>query len=660
MKNIRKKQGLTLVELIIATAVLSILILVLAASMLSTAKGLVKAREQARAQRLARIIHVQLESMNFRDIFSCDSSLPFFGLTSRSKGGLHSAPYKNVVDPFSFYPSSHTLLDMLAASQGAGFPRFDIGVTFLRRDRSAIRAVGVTSNLIPFTDTQKLYVSQPSVSNYTSGDGYDDFDPLIRYQDINGDGDYFDSYFLGKKSSIFEVTPSGCIDMPLTVVYDLMVIGCEDQSSLPYGSNFKFKSISEMPDTRLKQVTLRLWNRKGELVHHEGWVISEGGFSGNQIDDWESVLSLDVQQPVASMILFASSRTYQSNAQNLAIKESYPVSPPILQADSTHPMRISGHTAALADLIFSTNTRRIGNGMDLSNADQNGLFNFPAQNITAALREGENLFGGIARKNGFSSPLWQVSLIYDTRPPYFTNAKPANNSNPVKTLTPFLGIQLFDDTIATTAVSGIAREVIYVSTKVGNGGSFEKANFLYRDGWANYGKDWLVLASANSGLIEPFPDNSWVEVKVEGGDYAQYKTSSTWKIKINIDNHDSSSPTIKVPSLTTDGCSVVVTANVPLITCDLDDPDSGIDWHTIHLTVNPGSAPMAFPYIANVSLSTTPRMADYFNPTFIETGGRLTYQFPGPIPVGQYCLAVSVNNWKGIPSNLSPKVFNVP
>ncbi|MBK8575088.1 MAG: type II secretion system protein [Elusimicrobia bacterium] len=655
--------GFSLVELVVAAGIFSVIVLVLAVLMLSMAKGLVKSREQAQAHRLARTIRVQLDSMRFGDIFSCDSGRPFFGLTPVAGGGLHSEAYRqNVADPFSFYPSSRTLLAMHHAALSAGFSKFELGVTFLRRDRSAVRAAGITKNVIPFTDTDNSINPNPPVSlaAYTGGDGYDDYDPMIRYTDYNNDGDYFDQFFLGWVPFNVQL-PGGCIWFSQGNPNSLM--GCQNRASLP--ANFvpplKGGSLTEMPDTRLKQVNLRLWNNRGELVHREGWVISEGGFSGAKIDDWESILVLDVKQPVVSTILYSYITNAQQDSHDLPISQAYPATPPALRADAQNLLVIQGETAPLAQVHFTTNPAFI-NGvftpMDSGVANQDGLFSVNANDITAALVEGRNIIGGITEKNGERSPIWSAPFIYDLRPPYFLNADPPDNAHPIRTRTPFLGIQLLDDTINTPDVSGIDREVISVSTKDQNG-NYSSTQFLFRDGWANYGNDWLVVASTTSGLIDPLPDNSWISIKVEGGDYAHYKTSATWRVKINVVNNDISTPTIKVPNLGTDGCSVVVTANVPEIVCDLNDPDSGINWRSINLRVNSGPVVQA-PFIAKVNRNDTPRMGDYFNPRTIVTGGRLTYRFPGPIPIGLYSYDVSVKNWDGDDSLLPPQNFNVP
>jgi prepilin-type N-terminal cleavage/methylation domain-containing protein len=657
-----RNAGFTLIETMLAVAVLSVLILGLAIMLLGSAKGLVKSREQVRAQRLARNIHVNLQSMNFFDIHSCDSSLPEFGLTSVGLGGLHSAPY-GPAPAFSYYPSSATLLTIDTATREAGFSRFDLSVAFLRRDRSAIRAANVTTNLIPFTDTDKSQnpTPPPGLAAYTVGDGFDDFDPMIRYRDINGDGAYFSRYFLGG-ANVMTPLPAGCAWLPLSWcnAASICVMGCLNRADLPFGTNWSLHtSLTEMPDTRLKQVTLRLWNKRGDLVHREGWVLSEGGYTGNEIEDWESVLSLDVQQPVSPTVLYQSITLTQQTSLGLAITLPYPVTPAALRADVLQPLIITGYTAALANVFFTTAPASgLFTSMDSAVADADGVFSLPASNITNVLVEGENTLGGVAEKNGDFSPIWSVPLIYDTRPPNFSGEKPLDNSDPIRTLSPFLGVKFIDD-VPTIAVSGISKEVLYVSTRVGAGPT-SPTGFLFRDGWSNYGNDWVVVASTESGLIGPLVDNQWVEVNVEGGDNARYKAKFSWKVKIDIDNGDASSPTIKMPISMADGCSVIVTGQVPVITCELNDPDSGIDWRTIHLTVTPGNIPVPSLYVADVSLLTTPRMGDYFDPQTIQTGGTLTYTFPAALPLGPYCLTVYVENWNGIPSVLPDQLFGVP
>ncbi|MBK7574085.1 MAG: hypothetical protein IPI26_02265 [Elusimicrobia bacterium] len=57
---------------------------------------------------------------------------------------------------------------------------------------------GVVTNLVPFADSLLTIVPIPpaALTNYTTGDGYDDLDAGIRYNDWNGDGDYYDSWLV--------------------------------------------------------------------------------------------------------------------------------------------------------------------------------------------------------------------------------------------------------------------------------------------------------------------------------------------------------------------------------------------------------------------------------------------------------------------------------
>ncbi|MBK7574086.1 MAG: hypothetical protein IPI26_02270 [Elusimicrobia bacterium] len=100
--------------------------------------------------------------------------------------------------------------------------------------------------------------------------------------------------------------------------------------------------IVEMPDTRLKQVTFRLWNRKGGLVSTEVWLISEKDITGETTDDMESPLLLDVTNPLPGIFLFERMNLLQINALNLPINNSYAASNISVRADAGQPLVVTG------------------------------------------------------------------------------------------------------------------------------------------------------------------------------------------------------------------------------------------------------------------------------------------------------------------------------
>lgn len=652
--------GFTLTEVVIASAIMLVVLLAIGAAMRVAQMALVKSRQQLRAGRLSRTLHTQIQSMNFFDILACDSSRAGYGLTATAGGGLHAAAY-----PFNLYPSSRTLLAMQEKVLESGFDHFDLRVTYMRRDRSAVRESGVTSNVIPFTDTVVTVAPPAALSAYTAGDGMDDYDINIRYVDFNGDGDYYDTFFRVSTNTLLAVTPGGC-----TLVANgppMWLYFCESPTAIAGGLlPVTRQRITEMPDTRLKQVELRLFNRKG-AVHREGWLISETGYTGNETDDWESALVLAVSQPVFPTTLFAANTVAQTNSRAVAIHKTYPATLPMSRADAAVPLTIAGDTNDLADVAFTTSpTWSAFVPMDgQTNIAPPGTFSFPAPNITAALVEGKNRIGGIALKGSFLSPLWYDDFIYDIRPPQFSNASPFFPAVLlVKTLTPFVGVQFQDNVVSTDNVSGIATEVLWVGTGTNAGNAAANAaSYVYGTEWPTYSGGWLVVASTVSGLIDPLPDDDWVFVHMEGGDRAGYKakvpTLGAWTFRVQPDNVDASGPTIRRPSAPLiAGCDVSL-GPPTVISCRLNDPDSGVDWRTIDLKlynsfINPANI------VGKVNPVDTPRMADYFNPRPILTGGILTYPTPPLVSGNTYWVEVEVRNHRGTLTTLAPFNFVAP
>jgi hypothetical protein len=267
--------------------------------------------------------------------------------------------------------------------------------------------------------------------------------------------------------------------------------------------------------------------------------------------------------------------------------------------------------------------------------------------VTANLVEGINAVGGMAQKlGGALSPFWKVSLVYDVRPPLFNAAETPLDGTTIFTRTPFLAVKLYDDTTSTTAVAGIARETVWVGTGPA-AGTYDSASLLYMDGWAVYSDSWVVVASSVSGLIDPLPNTTWVYVKMEGADRARYKTNKAWRFFVNSNAGDVTEPEID---------NIVIVSGPPtVISCRLRDNESGVDWRTIDLRVEDASSNV----VARVNPTETPRMADYFDPRGVATGGILTYRFSSPLSPGTYTAHIETTNFAGINKSTGP-VFIIP
>ncbi|MFH1283767.1 MAG: prepilin-type N-terminal cleavage/methylation domain-containing protein [bacterium] len=161
------RKGFSLVELMVAIAVCSIVLAAICVGMRQSAVSTVKAKEHIAGGRIINSIFIQLKNINFYSIYDFDSNMPKFGHAGDSYNGLNEPyPYLGVLE----YIRNNVI--------NAGFDRFTVEVVYKRRDNSA----GI-KKLVQFTDNDS--------------DGIDDEDADIRYHDQNNDGDYWDMYLNG-------------------------------------------------------------------------------------------------------------------------------------------------------------------------------------------------------------------------------------------------------------------------------------------------------------------------------------------------------------------------------------------------------------------------------------------------------------------------------
>lgn len=656
----QKNHGVTLFEVVISMAVIGIMIIVFVGSLRVASTSMVKSRELIRRSRVAKHTYTQVKAMNFFDLFSCDSSLPQYGFLSIADGGLHSRAYNGInATSFADFKSSASLLAVQASVEENGFGHFDLTVEHMRRDKTASVTPGVVTNLVPFADSLLTIVPIPpaALTNYTTGDGYDDLDAGIRYNDWNGDGDYYDSWLVFYVNPpIGALPPDTFVVPPAFMGVGPQIYALHSKDEIPGGSvflNIVPSRIVEMPDTRLKRVTFRLWNRKGGLVSTEVWLISEKDITGETTDDMESPLLLDVTNPLPGIFLFERMNLLQINALDLPINNSYAASNISVRADAGQPLVVTGKTGPLANVFLSSapywTPGFILSVLDNGSADVLGAFSIPANNISLNIVEGTNTLGGIAQNpvSGALSPFWKVNVTYDRRAPVFDpGAEIPTDNAAVVTRTPFVGVRFFDDTAFTPAVAGIARETVWVGTGPA-AVSISTTTGLYMDNWAVYSDSWVVVASSVSGLIEPLPNGAWVYVKAEGGDRAGYKADKSWRFFVNSNPADVTPPDID---------TINIAPGYPTeISCHIYDNQSGVDWRTVDLTVRDSALNVK----ARVNRVSTPRMADYFNPMTVPNGGVLVFRSTEPWSAGNYTATISAENFNGIPFSVSPG-FVVP
>lgn len=491
-KAVPSSGGFSHIELLLGVLIISLLsIAVLSALQLSVVTS-VKTRVQTSGAHLLQLGFAKLRNMDFFQLFPADSSQPRFGLQAG-------------------YPHLATLNLIQAKTSQRGFSKFAIEVTFMRRDSSDANGNSLTSDLIPFTDTNR--------------DGIDDYDPNIRYFDQNRDGDFYDTYPVGNRR------------------------------------------VSEMPDTHLKLVTVKLWKGTTHVLQ-DSHLIGLEGFTGIESPSSESSLPLALDSLPNGANLYDLTAPDRGAAFNLTITRSYPPGTVALQADADVPLRLAGRTEPSAIVRFfvgATTGPAIETTSDLS-----GSFDVPpsqARQITAALREGRNRLFAQTIKGPLQSPFSVREVILDQTPPTIAPVAP---TSPTNTLSPYIaGILVDSSSVTGVEPSGINTEVItFKLDGVVVGHRYDPATRR------------VVLLSSTT-LLPPVLSTGTHTVTLEGGDNARYKVSRTWDFEVAISSVDHSPPAIaqKSPSGTS-------RSRQPVISVRIFDNQSGMNPQSLVLTLD--------------------------------------------------------------------------
>lgn len=495
----RGRRGSTLLETVLAMVILAAAGLAVVAMMQKAIIASQKAREKMTCQRMAQTGMARLKNINYYYLFAVDSSLPNW-----ASPALHAG-----------YPYTAVLNGILTTLQTSRFDRFKVNVTFMRRDTTDALGTGNTSNLIAFAD---------------NGGGVDKYDPNVKFDDQNGDGDDYETYTSGGRT------------------------------------------ISEQPDTHLKLVNFSVY-RSGRLVCGTTELISLEQFTGVTNPDSESSLTLEVSTPSNNGNLYQEITSGQIGARGLALTLGYPSSVMNARADGGSPLSISGVTAPLATVNFYVGGSGI---LDSAVADVNGNFAVNSPLVTSALAEGKNTLRAQAVKSSFTSPYANRTVILDVAPPVISSRTP---SGTVSTYAPAVYALLSDPVTSTSAVpSGICPSVITMKV---NGAA---QNFSYDP---VSGRVTLAGASGQTWLVLPAGVST---VTVETGDYAGFKASATWTFNVSVPATDNSAPSIANKSPIGGSAG----SDLPQISAQVFDSQSGIDPSSVVMTVDGAVVPASY------------------------------------------------------------------
>jgi len=497
----RLRAGFGLVEAMISIFLLAVLSLSVAYMHRYLQVMMTRTLENTASTRLTDSIFEKLKSIEYHYLFAYDSAQANYGL---------AGTYGPVTQQRASYPYRGLLDEITAIASRYSVDRWTVELKFKVRDVSDVTGDGLTGDLRDFTDADANLV--------------DDYDATIRYYKANGDADYYDTYVTGSPG----------------------------------------RTVSELPDTNLKEVTLRLYKR-GRRLHSRTELISLEMLSGIESRSSGAELKMLVEEPANDTYLYDLMEAGRAAAFAAGIAKSYPAEVIAYRADAGYPLRLAGETAPLAGVGFYVNS--MASPSDSRSADASGSFDFQSLAVTSILAEGENLLYAKASKDSYYSPFAQRRVVLDLDPPAVSSQAP---SGAVPDLMPYVGAVLSDQPLsAGAAVSGICPET--VSLRV-NGAAvpFDYDAASGRISWRGAG-----------GLPNKLANGSSYTVTAEGGDRAYYKTISTWTFTVAVSDPDPSAPSIA--NMVPQGANA---DPLPEIGCRLFDNQSGIDPYSIELRLD--------------------------------------------------------------------------
>ena len=535
----------------IAVFLLSIMSLSVAYMMQYLAAVSVKLRENVYTSRLSAAVFSKLKTVEYYYLFAYDSALPNYGL---------SGNYGPVTLQKSAYPYLGLLNGITALASKYSVDRWTLEVAFKLRDVSDVNGNGLFSDLRDFTDS--------------NGDGKDDYDAGVRYYKANSDSDYYDNYV----------------------------------------STALNKTASEMPDTNLKEVTLKFY-KKGKVIHTQTDLISLEMLSGIESRASGAELKMFINQPANDTCLYDLSQPSRQNAFSLVLAKPYPDEVTAYRADTTYSLRLWGETVPLANVNFYVNS--MTTVRDTMQADASGGFDYQSMAVTSALAEGENTIYAQATKDTYYSPFAPRRVTSDLNPPSITGQVP---SGAVADLMPYVGAVLTDAPASAGTPCGICQEVITMKVN----GAEVQHSYNQSDGK-------LYWSDPATGLPHRLANGTAYTVYLEGGDNAYYKVNSTWTFTVAVSDPDNSKPS--VANKTPLGSSAPA---LPEISCRVFDNQSGIDLYSIILKVDSAVVVSS----ANISSH------------WDAASGVVSYTPPEAFQPGTYHSAeVTVSHWADIPAD---------
>lgn len=594
IKNNQK--GFSLVEVAVSAVLLAVLVMGFSSALRRGMVSRIHAKQMMDASRLTESIAARLQRTNFHDIFAVDSINKVGNPTYNS--GLNKTRY---LIQWSTSPIQGLLTQFESEILAAGFDRYSIDCTFVRRDSSDMFVDDAVFDSMAFYDN--------------NNDKADDYDSQIRFNDANGDGDYFDVYV----------------------------------------STTDGRTVSETPDTHFKALDIYVW-KKGMAYGRKHLLLSMAKFSGSEEQTSENAMGMNIRFPLA-ISAFRQRDTVAKRASldlvtvysGTTTKKNERVCNYPDPVEGASPLQITGVTSpnAQVEATFISYSAAGSGTVEISTAlsgYSTGWFQINFPNLTPLfMQPGHHELHVRALRNGVYSSEGRSFVYVDGTPPIIVSSMvfPAPGAV-VKTRTPYISF-LPKDIYASAQPkekTGIDWNTVALLVN-GSTVPISKPTGAIPASLNDYPPEepsvWM-----NVGTKLPpaaLSDNTTYNVRAEASDRAGYKVAYDWSFVVDLgpdgfaDSSDTTPPVVSSPS-PPDGTAVVT--KTPLISCVLTDDESGIAPQFIVLRVDG---------VDKVSAVVTPDLGNYFN----NKTGVLSYTPGTALVSGSHTVEVVASHWSTNP-----------